>query len=65
MTGISKVGSCLARSTAKRRWPAMGLLDRRVSLGRAAAATGIRGAGIGLSATTAGAEPRSRRLRGA
>src|SRR5258708_11271535 len=56
MTGIGKVGST-GKVDHQTVVAANGLLDRRVLLGRAAAAAGILGTGVGLSTTTAGAEP--------
>src|SRR5260370_41263905 len=57
MTGIGKVGSHTGEIDHQTVLAGNGLLDRRVLLGRAAAAAGILGTGVGLSTTTAGAEP--------
>ena len=57
MTGIGKVSSRTGKIDHQTVVAGNGLLDRRVLLGRAAAAAGILGTGVGLSTTTAGAEP--------
>jgi len=57
MTGIDNIGGLSGKIDHQTVVAGNGLLDRRVLLGRAAAAAGILGTGVGLSATTAGAEP--------